>query len=78
MLRQLPFCIEDEPGAEVAPTVQGCSGVLISHVQHCDFCALKPPHLIGAIITPDEAQQVIFEMLAFSFLATEQHLVRIT
>lgn len=47
------------------PSAQGCSGILISHVQHCDFHALKALHLIGAIITPDEAQQVIFETLAF-------------
>lgn len=44
---------------------QGYSGILISHVQHCDFCALEALHLIVAIITPDEAQQVIFETLAF-------------
>lgn len=46
-------------------SAQGCSGTLISHVQHCDFHALKALHLIGAIITPDEAQQEIFETLAF-------------
>lgn len=47
------------------PSAMGCSGILISYVQHCDSHALKALHLIGAIITPDEAQQVIFETLAF-------------
>jgi len=47
------------------PNAQRYSGILISHVQHRDFYALKALHLIGAIITPDEAQQVRFEMLAF-------------
>lgn len=68
MLRQLPLCIQLKSGAELALTpkrAQKYSGILIPHAQHCDFSALKALHLIGAIITPDEAQQVIFEMLAF-------------
>jgi len=68
MLRQLPLCIQLKSRAELALTPKRArrfSGILISHAQHCDFYALKALHLIGAIITPDEAQQVIFEMLAF-------------